>query len=567
MFSPTVRLYEAEAHARFVDNYIDLSNVTAGELRLLFPVDGSLTKYFLVIDIYGSHGDHPNRHIGWWSFELAKLAGSNTNPSWSIPLRRLGERVVVDAAKVPSFRDCWENEDYQGNGNPQIHVVLRRNSNGAIVFDQSIEVLLTEASRIELETYRRSLTSDLMRPVTAAPLWFSWPADSEVRITLLDFTPLEPVSAFVLDCCQFLRAQGIKAHIYADRFDPRFRGTIRQLSNLAEEANERDIIIVNYACFDPYLKRLTALDCGKMLFFHGIVPPRTVHVYDAELARYLTSSVKQASLFQHFDAVLAGWKTTARELFRSFCFADYERPDWDLRQSLTYCAPVLGLEAWKEIRPTESGFGEGSLQLLFVGILAPQAGIDRLLKLFEAFGTLRPDARLVIVAREVMPTYATYIDYLLSNRLNSRVTERIEIVTNPSWNLLKALYQSASAFVSCIYYDASGTDLIDAISFGLPVFSVMEPMAEEVLGRSAFYFTDDDAAAQARFMARILDEPAVLASAVTRQARRRRELKDRVDGSEFGAALLATSRTLKMRLQKLSRSRLMTRATTPGLGG
>ena len=260
MFAPKVRLFEVEKYARFLDSYIDFSNVTTGELHLALPLDATLTKYFLVIDIYGSERDHPDGHIGWWSFDLAKLAGSRTNP-WRIPLQRLGERVVVDESKAPYIRDSWQNGEYKGDGNPRLHVVIRRNSNGAIVFDHSIEVLLTETSRTDLETYRCSLSRELSRPISAAPLWFSWPDDTEVRITLLDFTPLEPVSAFVLDCCYFLRAQGIRTHIYADYFDPRFRGTIRQLSDLTEDAHERDIIIVNYNCYDPYLKTLAELNC------------------------------------------------------------------------------------------------------------------------------------------------------------------------------------------------------------------------------------------------------------------------------------------------------------------
>jgi len=565
MLSPKLRLYDVETHARFLDNYIDLSTLTAGELHLMLPLDATLTKYFLVIDIYGSDREHPDGHMGWWSFDLAKLVGSNTK-SWRIPLQRFSERVVVDESKALYVKDSWQNADYRGNGNPHIHVVLRRKSNGAIVFDQSIEVLLTETSRSEAEAYRCSLMSELTRPVSAAPLWFSWPADSEVRITLLDFTPLESVSAFVLDCCQFLRAQGISAHIYADFFDPRFRGMIRQLSDLSEDANEHDIVVVNYNCFDPYLKRLAALNCGKILFFHGIVPPQTVQIYDPELARYLTSSPSQSGLFRHFDAVLAGWKTTARELFRSFSCADYEAPDWELDRSFMYCAPMLGAE-WKHITPRESGFANESIRLLFVGSLAPHAGIDRLLNLFESFGTLRPDARLVIVARDIMPTYATYINHLISNQLSPSVAERIDIIRNFSWTRLKELYRTASAFVSCVRYDASGADLIDALSFGLPIFSVMHPMAEEILGPGAFFFTDDDAGDQARYISRVLDEPTMLASSTSRQGRRLRALKYRIDGSEFGAALLVTLRAVNTRLQKLRHSRNMTRATPPGLGG
>jgi glycosyltransferase involved in cell wall biosynthesis len=146
------------------------------------------------------------------------------------------------------------------------------------------------------------------------------------------------------------------------------------------------------------------------------------------------------------------------------------------------------------------------------------------------------------------------------------VVERIDIITNPSWPRLKELYQSASAFVSCVRYDASGADLIDALSFGLPIFSVIQPTTEEILGQGAFYFTDDDAAAQARFILRVLDDPTILASSLPRQERRLRELKYRIDGSEFGAALLATLRAVDTRLQKLRLSRNMTRATPPGFG-
>jgi glycosyltransferase involved in cell wall biosynthesis len=566
MFSPTIRLHDAEMHIRLIDDFVDLSEVTTAELRLIPPSNGSLAGYFLVIDIYGSSGSHPDGHIGWWTVELAKLGSGDADQICCIPLRRDEERVVVDAARMPPIRDSWENKAYRGTGNPKLHVVLRRVSNGAVVFDQIMEVLLTADSRDEMQAYRRSLTGELTRPVTAAPVWFSWPAASAVRLAVLDFAPLEPVSAFVLDCCCFLRAQGIEAHIYADRFDHRFRGAIRDLSGMAEETDERDIVVVNYACYDPYLTKVAALDCGKILFFHGLVPPRSLEVYDAELARYLAGSMKQANLFRQFDVMLAGWKTIARGLFESFGFDGDDMSEWETRPPLMDCAPVLGVDRWDEIEATGGGFDAASPGLLYVGVLAPHAGIDRVLKLFDALVRLRPDARLVIAAREVMPAYATYVDYLIANKLDPRAAERVELVVKPSWPRLKALYRTASAFVSCARYEPAGADLIDAMAFDLPIFAVTEPTIKEVLGRAALYFTDaEDAAAAAQFVARTLDNSALLKAFARRQARRRQDLDARLDGSEFCEALLAALGMRDVRLKKLRRGPQMTRAAAAGI--
>ena len=109
-----------------------------------------------------------------------------------------------------------------------------------------------------------------------------------------------------------------------------------------------------------------------------------------------------------------------------------------------------------------------NFNLLFIGTDFYRKGGDLVLRAFSIVHKIHPEARLVLVTQDTIPS-----DMPLEG-----VT-----VLSPSWNrdLIKGLYQSADVFILPSRHETWGDVLLEAMSYGLPCIGVRGQAMEEII--------------------------------------------------------------------------------------
>ncbi len=119
---------------------------------------GDPADYIFTIDIYAYMDNaHPERHLGWWRFELPRGAGQASVEMDFDPIRAESMTLRVGGALVPSL-DQWHNPDYAFDPLGDLQLVLRTGS-GEI---QRIEPVLLKFTDRDIlrEFYVRQYATD-----------------------------------------------------------------------------------------------------------------------------------------------------------------------------------------------------------------------------------------------------------------------------------------------------------------------------------------------------------------------------------------------------------------------
>lgn len=139
---------------------------------------------------------------------------------------------------------------------------------------------------------------------------------------------------------------------------------------------------------------------------------------------------------------------------------------------------------------------------LHVGTLEPRKNILRLLEIWEALATLRPEA----------PTLVLCGKFGWKSEAIERAVEaaqdggRVQHLGYVEAGELAALYEASSVVVFPTRYEGFGLPAVEAQQAGAPLICSDLPVLREVAGDGAVYAPVDDAAAFARALADLLDD-------------------------------------------------------------
>ena len=128
---------------------------------------GDPADYIFTIDIYAYMDNaHPERHLGWWRFELPRDAGQASVEMDFDPIRAESMTLLVGGAPVPS-QDQWHNPDYAFDPLGDLQLVLRSGS-GEIQRMEPVLLKFTDRDILR-EFYVRQYTSEGYTASTDAP--------------------------------------------------------------------------------------------------------------------------------------------------------------------------------------------------------------------------------------------------------------------------------------------------------------------------------------------------------------------------------------------------------------
>jgi glycosyltransferase involved in cell wall biosynthesis len=134
--------------------------------------------------------------------------------------------------------------------------------------------------------------------------------------------------------------------------------------------------------------------------------------------------------------------------------------------------------------------------LLFIGLDFHRKGGDILLKAFELVRNQAPNAELVIVTRDQIPS-----EFSLG---------RVKLVP-PTWDRdrLAGLYHAASVFVLPSRLETWGDVLLEAMAFGMPCVGVQQDAMAEIIthGENGVLVPPEDPQALAQALIELLNDP------------------------------------------------------------
>ena len=422
-----------------------------------------------------------------------------------------------------------------------LRVVLRYKTDHEIAFDRDFCVYTSDEALGRSRQGQDALLNEGASAQHAALAWYDWPEDTHVHLVTVSLQSFDAVSSFVLGVCKLLMRSGTPCSLYANFCNARLRGLIKPPELLFSSVRPHDVLFFNYSIYDPYLPALSALNCRKVLYYHGITPPSLIRAYSPELALACERGYDQMSFVPCFQKLMANSATSARVLTDALnqhgegsqCTSPDEKHP---AKEISVCPPVIGLRAFAEIALEPSDLSLPRVRLLYVGRIVPHKKIEDLLALFHEFHQREPDSCLLLAGRSALPHYDDYLVKLVAGRF-SHLKSRVHRLGQVSQGALKSLYSLATAFVTMSEHEGFCVPLVEAMGFDVPVFAFAEPAITETLGQGGRVFSSKDLPAMAAEIHRVIHDDAERESIVAAQRKRVRQIEREADGSRVWEAL------------------------------
>jgi len=352
----------------------------------------------------------------------------------------------------------------------------------------------------------------------AAP-WYFWPQPTTVHLVSTNIHERDGIGNFVLDSHRLLKGWGVPCEMYAVGCESALQGTVKPLATLTQVVQPRDIVFVHFSIFLPELAAIAALDCQKVLYYHGITPPSLLTAYDAHLADQCRLGYEQRSLmrqFQHVAANSAASAVAAREYL-------------DDATTVTVIPPVLNLTRWEAIAAEPMPLSTHPRKFLSVGRVVPHKKIEDLIRLYGAYHALDPQSCLLIAGAHDFAVYSAALQQELAAQPEA-VQAQIHFLGSVSDGQLKFLYETADALWMMSEHEGFCIPLLEAMGFEMPVFAFAQTAVRETLGESGLMFYHKDMSQLAQGIQAALSDEGRSRQLIAQQNQRLQQLRQAGNG-------------------------------------
>jgi glycosyltransferase involved in cell wall biosynthesis len=282
--------------------------------------------------------------------------------------------------------------------------------------------------------------------------------------------------------CDLIRARGHESHLYALSIDDDLRGDVRSFG--APAAHRGDVTIFHYALPSPMTAAFAALPGRRVLQYHNITPARFFAPYDAGLFRLaVIGRAELATLAGRTDLALGDSEYNRLELAELGFHPTGVMPIAVDIERITHAARRPALEAL---------LTDGLTNILFVGRLAPNKGIDDCIRLAEHYKrNVDSSYRFIFVGRaDVVPAYQATLRALMQEY---KMPPDRFLFTGPVPNEdLAAFYRHAHAYLSLSEHEGFCVPLVEAMAMDVPVVAYAAGAVPETLGGAGLAFDPKD---------------------------------------------------------------------------
>jgi L-malate glycosyltransferase len=313
-----------------------------------------------------------------------------------------------------------------------------------------------------------------------------------------------------------LRAKGHRSELFALTIDDDLREEVRPFDDPAARAG--DVTILHFALPSPMTGAFATLPGARVLQYHNVTPARFFAGFDAGLFRLASLARRQlATLVGHVDLALGD--------------SDYNRRELDaLGFAPTGVVPIavdFDRITRAPRRPAlERVLGDGLLNFLFVGRVAPNKRIEDHIRLAEHYKRY-VDARyrFIFVGKDdAVPAYTRTVRALM---LEYRMPMNRFVFTGPVPDVdLAAFYRCADVYLSLSEHEGFCVPLLEAMAAGVPVLAYGEAAVPETMGGAGVVFTPKNFEAAAEWLGVLAYDAPVRRAVIEGQYERLRDFGD-----------------------------------------
>ncbi|MCO5045867.1 MAG: glycosyltransferase family 4 protein [Verrucomicrobia bacterium] len=271
---------------------------------------------------------------------------------------------------------------------------------------------------------------------------------------------------------ELFRSWGFASDVFTEqrRISPELRKDARDIAEAAATFSPDDIALLHLSIGSPVNAAFAALTCKKAILYHNVTPPDYFRGVQEEIAHHLRAGLEQVrALAGVADVNLAVSRFNAQEL----ALLGYRN---------VHVMPMkLDRQQWEGPldRRILQEFGDGRINILFVGRGAPNKRIEDLL--FSLYYTQRhvdPDARLIHVG-----SYGGLERYqaLLRTKACELKVRNLSLVGSVPAEALRSYYAVATVFLCLSEHEGFCIPLIEAMAREVPVMAFAAAAIPETL--------------------------------------------------------------------------------------
>jgi glycosyltransferase involved in cell wall biosynthesis len=307
-----------------------------------------------------------------------------------------------------------------------------------------------------------------------------------------------------------LRDAGHASDLFALTMDDELRGDVRHFSE--PDARRGDVTIFHFALPSPMTQAFATLDGARVLQYHNITPAQFFAPYDAGLFRLAALGRRELrSLVGRVDLALGDSDFNRREL-EDVGFA---------RTGVMPIAVNLARITQASRRPAlETILGDGLINVLFVGRIAPNKRIEDHIRLAEVYKRYVDSYyRFIFVGRyDGLPRYYAQVRALIAEF--KMLPDRFWFTGPVPDADLAAFYRWADVYVSLSEHEGFCVPLVEAMAADVPVLAYAAGAVPETLGGAGVLFAPKDLELAAEMLGTLVYDRPVRDRVIEGQRRR-----------------------------------------------
>ena len=307
-----------------------------------------------------------------------------------------------------------------------------------------------------------------------------------------------------------LRAAGHRSDLYALTMDDDLRGDVRAYSDPGVRAG--DVTIFHFALPSPMTEAFASLPGRRVLQYHNITPASFFAPYDAGLFRLAALGRREL-------------KTLVGRVDLALGDSDFNRQELaEMGFSPTLVMPIaVNIEriTGAPRRPAlEKILGDGLINILFVGRIAPNKRIEDHIRLAELYKRYVDSYyRFIFVGRcDGIPRYYAQVRALIAEF--QMLPDRFWFTGPVPDEDLAAFYRWADVYVSLSEHEGFCVPLVEAMAADVPVLAYAAGAVPETLGGAGVLFSPRDLELAAEMLGTLVYDRPVRDEVIQGQRRR-----------------------------------------------
>ena len=324
-----------------------------------------------------------------------------------------------------------------------------------------------------------------------------------------------------------LRGLGHESDLFALTIDDDLRGDVRPFPDAA--ATRGDATIFHFALPSPMTSAFAALGGARILQYHNITPAAFFAPYDANLFRLAALGRQElATLAGRVDLALGDSEFNRQELAELGFERTGVMPIAVNTDRITTAPPRPALDRI---------LGDGLINILFVGRIAPNKKIEDHIRLAEVYKRYVDSYyRFIFVGRyDGIPRYYAQVRALIAEY--DMLPERFWFTGGVADEDLAAFYRWSDVYVSLSEHEGFCVPLVEAMAADVPVVAYAAGAVPETLGGAGLLFSPKDLELAAELLGTVVYDRDIRERVLAGQRRRLQDFAPFVIETRLGQIL------------------------------